>query len=1297
MRKPVLTTILILAIVNVAPAKQEQKSTPDQFAATVREVKGNCYVRDNEAAKPRKVKVDDQLREGQQLQCEVKAHVKIRFRASGAEKEIQSVRPDWYPVPNVLAASKSTDSRIAGRRKGKYGARTPQGTPVDEKNRESLPPTTGDFDAADMYWKGRQKYFLLVAASKSDGSATNLQFTSVDAKEVSKAFTRLGYQPLGPGMLGGEAATAENFISELQKIRMLPANALVIVYYSGHAAADPSGKDLWLQLYGQKKFGDHYGLSIDDLIGSARGTTYKGELSVILDTCFSGRAANSTQLKESENTVVFTSSSYQQPSVSMNVPGGGEMSAFTYYLIHGLTDEWNKVDGDEDGIIMYSDLDAYIGNRLTEQFRERTLLGPMQPQLFGGFNKNWVGYDATRARNFNTEPRRTVQLERAVQLQDPDVTRRMLSTISSANSDSYLRALKALDKKKYDDAMSLLDAAEKEGRVAPAQIYWARATVKMEQTQFGAVREWLDKAVTASTSTPNADLIAYDAAMNFMSGNWPKAEELFKQVLQLPPAERLAEDDEDDHISPPLTLFFLSLINLFQGDMVEADLYLKRLKEIDPKELESEEEGASFTIPLLEVLSDVIQKKMESAKRKLEALRRSGALETEGTNWKQLFDRLVQIIETTVTANETGKTDATMVAEHFRQWDTALQQKQADELLLILYQTPILAASSKEILHSKQTDELLARTVAFARERKDQTVTTEVKNINNVQVTEVKGDEKEYALESATLLAAAGQLYAVKHDSANAEKVLKEAIAIAAQVEGGAALSPGAVMQLAELYQEAHRFTEAETQIKNLLKNLREPLGEENLYTHLIQNALGKLYQDWKRPQDAEAAYRESLRLALALGSDSVFAIGARQTLADFLVGSNNNAEASQLYEVAIRNLEQGPAHNPLFEDETRGDLYFSLSKSYYMMGNFAAAEKSLSKTYTIFSSAAEPNLVNVLDCLEWQWGTASQLKKQDDMNVFHKKMVDAIEPELAKPKPDESLGAEVLKIAYSSKDWDVEKSEQFFQFALKAQQKIYGLESAQVAQVWDLWAELKEKRGQFSTAITYLTRGQELYQKQTPVDPARLSNVKYKMGFYYFERQEFEQARASLKDSTDLLAKIADPNAEAFSRNQWPKYLLGIVERYLHNYDAAKSIIVSILETDQNALPLELESVTADYLELAVIARLKGESAEAHDWLAKAVRNLDQTPADKWSRRRAKYAHERGMLALANGDRKQAEVLLREAVEKGSKDPQMDRLVLADFTDDLALVLHQRHKDKDAVELETKAKEMRDKLRNGG
>lgn len=1295
MYKSILSAAVIVIFILVCIA-QAQEINSGQFAATVRELKGRCFIKENEAAKPRILIVGEQLQADQQVLCEAKSHVKIRFRASGAERIIEAKAGlSWFIIPNVPEVRNKAEGRIMGRRKGEGDSQVPSGSPAaDEQRANARPISTDEFDPVDVYWKSRPKRFLLVAASNSTVTGNNLPFTKIDAMGVSKALIRLGYQPLGAGILQGEAATAENFIGELQQIRQLPNDALVVVYYSGHAAVEPSGKDLWLQLYGQKKFGDHFGLSVDDLIGAARGITYKGELSIILDTCFSGVAANSTQLKNNENTVILTSSTSQQSSVSIVSPPDPEVSAFTFYLIQGLSEGWSRVDGDQDGIIMYSDLAVYIGNRLVERFRNRTLLGPMQPQLFGVSDKNWIAYDAAQARNRNTEPRKTVELERSLKLQDPEKTARMLSETPSASRDSYLRALQAVNDDRFEEAMSSLGAAEKEGRVSSAQINWARGYVAASQNQLGAAREWFDRAVLETRNNPNADLVAYAAAMHFFVGNWPRAEELFKQVLQLPIAEPTTDDDSEDRLTTPMVLFMLSMINIFQGDITEADLYLKRLKDIDPKELEAQEEGASLLIPYLEAISDLVQQKTDSARRKLQALHDSVSLDKEPNDFKNILARFVQtMIDALLTADRRGKPDSTTTAAHFQEWESAIKKRDVATLLMLLTQTQILAASSQEILNSAQAEDLLSRTVNLAHERKDEKPSKEVSTIDGVQVTVVKGDGKEFAIEAATLLVSAGQLYTTKGDVGKAETLLKEGIALQLQQEGGAALSFGAVMQLVQVYEQSRRFAEAETELKKLLKEIREPLGEENLYAYLIQESLGKLYEKLKRPDDAETAYRESLKLGLALGSSSLIANEGRQTLADFLAGSNNHAEAVSLYEAAIRNLESESGRN-LYADDSLGKLHFSLGKSYYNIANFEAAEKSVARAYEIFSSDLEANLVETLDCLEWQWATARWLKKQPEADALYKKILDTIESELAKPEPNNELGDEIRKLAYWYKDWDWDKSEQLFQLALKTEERLFGAESSQVGDVWLSWAELKESRHQISNSLEFLNKAEELYQKEGPEFAGRISYVKYQKGLNLYWRRDFQHAQQLLQQSAELLDQAVVSNDEDFVRNQWSRYTLAIVERNLQNYKVAKSILTTLLVPTQKP-PLDPEYMVASFLELAVIARLQGNNAEVSEWLARASKQLDQMPADQWWRRRAKFAHERGMLALANNDYKEAELQLRNAVSLGTKDPYMDLITLADFMDDLSRVLHLRKRGKDASEMEKNAQQIRARFKN--
>ena len=104
MRKAFLLAIIFLVANSVHG--QDVTSRPlDNFTASIRELKGKCLVRDNGAEKPRRLKSDDKLQAGQELQCEAAARLKIRFRNSGADKEIKA-------VPRVPRGYKTIESRI---------------------------------------------------------------------------------------------------------------------------------------------------------------------------------------------------------------------------------------------------------------------------------------------------------------------------------------------------------------------------------------------------------------------------------------------------------------------------------------------------------------------------------------------------------------------------------------------------------------------------------------------------------------------------------------------------------------------------------------------------------------------------------------------------------------------------------------------------------------------------------------------------------------------------------------------------------------------------------------------------------------------------------------------------------------------------------------------------------------------------------------------------------------------------------------------------------------------------------
>src|ERR1051325_12242454 len=126
---------IVLIVVSVAHGQDATSRRMDDFTASVRELKGKCLVRDNGAEKPRALKSDDKLHAGQELQCQVSAHLKIRFRTSGVDKEIKSVPPTWFVIPNVPSVAMAPAApKFGGRSKGDPLLATAEGVPQSSQN-----------------------------------------------------------------------------------------------------------------------------------------------------------------------------------------------------------------------------------------------------------------------------------------------------------------------------------------------------------------------------------------------------------------------------------------------------------------------------------------------------------------------------------------------------------------------------------------------------------------------------------------------------------------------------------------------------------------------------------------------------------------------------------------------------------------------------------------------------------------------------------------------------------------------------------------------------------------------------------------------------------------------------------------------------------------------------------------------------------------------------------------------------------------------------------------------------------
>ncbi len=176
----------------------------------------------------------------------------------------------------------------------------------------TLPPEKAD--GPFQHWHHRQKYFLVVGVNETGLPDTDLPFTQVDATEIAKALTELGYQPLltDQPILTGKEATRSAIIKAVKTSHQgKNEDDIIAIYFTGHASVGT--KDLWLQTYGQDELGEGQGIALSELVTRTRfkegEAAFEGELVIIVDTCFSGKGALSQSLTLGElgrNTTIFS-------------------------------------------------------------------------------------------------------------------------------------------------------------------------------------------------------------------------------------------------------------------------------------------------------------------------------------------------------------------------------------------------------------------------------------------------------------------------------------------------------------------------------------------------------------------------------------------------------------------------------------------------------------------------------------------------------------------------------------------------------------------------------------------------------------------------------------------------------------------------------------------------------------------------------------------------------------------------------------------------------------------------------
>ena len=171
-----------------------------------------------------------------------------------------------------------------------------------------------------------------------------------DAKLMAEYVKALGFKSRNIELLTDEKATKSSIEKSLEAWlkNKAKADSKVFVYYSGHGAPDPSTGDAYLVPYdGDPNYLNVTGYPLKRLYDNL-GKLQVAEVTVVLDSCFSGAGGRSVLAKGARPLVMMTTSSVLPSNIAvLSATQGSQISTsspekghgvFTYYFLKALKD-----------------------------------------------------------------------------------------------------------------------------------------------------------------------------------------------------------------------------------------------------------------------------------------------------------------------------------------------------------------------------------------------------------------------------------------------------------------------------------------------------------------------------------------------------------------------------------------------------------------------------------------------------------------------------------------------------------------------------------------------------------------------------------------------------------------------------------------------------------------------------------------------------------------------------------------------------------------------------------------------
>lgn len=208
----------------------------------------------------------------------------------------------------------------------------------------------------------------------------------------------------------------------------------------------------------------------------------------------------------------------------------------------------------------------------------------------------------------------------------------------------------------------------------------------------------------------------------------------------------------------------------------------------------------------------------------------------------------------------------------------------------------------------------------------------------------------------------AGTINHTRRNTCEAEQQIELALEIAKQFGPDDSRLRRAQYRLAQIYQDQHKYDDAEPLLKNSLELNKQVFGPENQFLSTYISPLAANYQAQENYTEAERLFKRALEVEKNSPRLSRLSIAkAMGNLANLYVVMDRHRDAEPLFEEALMNMERavGPDH-PIFAVSINNSALFYLQQQQY-----SQAENLFQRAMKILESSLGPEHLSFAASLE--------------------------------------------------------------------------------------------------------------------------------------------------------------------------------------------------------------------------------------------------------------------------------------------------------------------------------------------